>query len=59
MKVLEYALLIEKNKNLKCTEEERKVLVQKLDEALNKKYHAVCLNIGGMLDTEDNLNERN
>lgn len=57
MNALEYALLTEKNKNLNCTEEERTILVQKLNEALNKKYHAVCINIGGMLDTEDNLNE--
>ena len=57
MDALEYALLTEKNKNLNCTENERTVLVQRLNEALNKKYHAVCLNIGGMLDTEDNLNE--
>lgn len=57
MDALKYALLTEKNKNLNCTEEEKTILVQKLNEALNKKYHAVCLNIGGMLDTEDNLNE--
>ena len=58
MNALEYALLTEKNKNLNCTEEERTILVQKLNEALNKKYHAVCINIGGMLDTEDNLNKK-
>lgn len=57
MNILEYAILTEKNKDIKCTEEERTILVQKLNEALNKKYHAVCLNIGGMLDTEDNLSE--
>ena len=54
MNILEYALLTEKNKNLNCTEEGKTMLVQKLNETLNKKYHAVCINIGGMLDTEDN-----
>ncbi len=57
METLEYVLLTEKSKKIKCNEEERTILVKKLNEALNKKYHAVCLNIGGMLDKEDKLSE--
>ncbi len=57
MEAFEYALLTEKHKDIKGTEEEKDILVQKLNEALKKKYHAVCLNIGGMLDIDDKLSE--
>lgn len=30
MNILEYAILTEKNKDIKCTEEERTILVQKI-----------------------------
>lgn len=57
MEIFEYAHLIEKQKNIKCTEKEKSILIQRLEETLRKNYHAVCLNIGGMLNKEDEINE--
>ena len=45
MNAFEYALSTEKCKGIKCTEEERNTLTQKIIEAFHKKYYAVCLNI--------------
>ncbi len=45
MNAFEYALFTEDYKNIKCTEEEKSLLTQKISEAFQKKYHAVCLNV--------------
>lgn len=45
MNAFEYALFTEEYKNIKCTEEEKAILTQRIREAFQKKYHAVCLNV--------------
>lgn len=45
MNAFEYAFFTERYKNIRCTEEEKSILTQKISEAFRKKYHAVCLNV--------------
>ena len=57
MNAFEYALLTEEYKGIKCTDEEKAILIKKINEAFQKKYNAICLNIGGVLDETETLSE--